>query len=89
MIKGEKIAGMLVHAPFESNKMENLILGVEINYSVNKNQPKNSISEWTKSSSTIGKKIEINIDDKITKGEAIRIDAVSYTHLTLPTTPYV
>ena len=122
MIKGKKIAGMLVDASFESNKIENLILGVGINFNVNtneikkdlkkipknygiaslneqknkststeliksflvelekiyeelnNNQTKKIISEWTKRSSTIGKKVEINIDDKITNGEAIRID---------------
>jgi BirA family transcriptional regulator, biotin operon repressor / biotin---[acetyl-CoA-carboxylase] ligase len=34
-IKGKKLAGMLVDASFESNKIENLVLGVGINYNVN------------------------------------------------------
>ena len=34
-IKGKKLAGMLIDASFESNKIENLILGVGINFSVN------------------------------------------------------
>jgi len=33
-IKGKKVAGMLVDASIESNKIENLILGVGINFSV-------------------------------------------------------
>ena len=121
-IKGKKLAGMLVDASFESNKIENLVLGVGINFNVkvkeiekilkktenyygvsslneytnkadaieliqsflfelekiyeelNKNQTKNIITEWTKRSSTIGKKIEINTNDGKIKGEAIKID---------------
>jgi len=34
-IKGKKLAGMLVDASFESNKIENLVLGVGINFEVN------------------------------------------------------
>jgi BirA family biotin operon repressor/biotin-[acetyl-CoA-carboxylase] ligase len=121
-IKGKKLAGMLVDASFESNKIENLILGVGINFNVNikeiektlkktpnyygitslneqknkntpikliqsflvelekvyeelnKNKTKKIIVEWTKRSSTIGKKIEINTNDGKIKGEAIKID---------------
>ena len=121
-IKGKKLAGMLVDASFESNKIENLVLGVGINFNVNikeieknlkktenyygisslnehknkgeaikliqsfllelekiyeelnKNQTKKIIKEWTKRSSTIGKKIEINTNEGKIKGEAIRID---------------
>ena len=121
-IKGNKLAGMLVDASFESNKIENLILGVGINFNVNikeiektlkktpnyygitslneqknkntpikliqsflvelekvyeelnKNKTKKIIVEWTKRSSTIGKKIEINTNDGKIKGEAIKID---------------
>jgi BirA family transcriptional regulator, biotin operon repressor / biotin---[acetyl-CoA-carboxylase] ligase len=121
-IKGKKLAGMLIDASFESNKIENLILGVGINFSVNikeiekllkntpnfygvtslneqknkttqmeliqsfllelekvyeqlnKNQTKKIIVEWTKRSSTIGKKVEINTNDGIIKGEAIKLD---------------
>jgi BirA family biotin operon repressor/biotin-[acetyl-CoA-carboxylase] ligase len=122
-IKGKKLAGMLVDASFESNKIENLVLGVGINFNVNikeieknlkktenyygisslnehknkgeaikliqsfllelekiyeelnKNQTKKIIKEWTKRSSTIGKKIEINTNEGKIKGEAIRIDS--------------
>ena len=107
-IKGKKLAGMLIDASFESNKIENLILGVGINFNVNvkeiekvlkktpnfygvsslndqknktsqieliqsfllelekvyeelnNNQIKKIITEWTKRSSTIGKKVEMN-----------------------------
>jgi len=121
-IKGKKLAGMLIDASFESNKIENLVLGVGINFNVNvkeienklkktpnfygvsslndqknkstqieliqsfllelekvyeelnKNQIKKTIAEWTKRSSTIGKKVEMNtLDGKIT-GKAIKID---------------
>jgi len=41
---------------------------------LNKNQIKKTIAEWTKRSSTIGKKVEMNtLDGKIT-GKAIKID---------------
>ena len=121
-IKGKKLAGMLIDASFESNKIQNLVLGVGINFNVNvkeienelkktpnfygvsslndqknkstqieliqsfllelekvyeelnKNQIKKTIAEWTKRSSTIGKKVEMNtLDGKIT-GKAIKID---------------
>ena len=133
-IKGKKLAGMLVDASLESNKIENLVLGVGINFEVNSkeiekilkktpnfygvaslsdqknkikpiqliqsflleleniyeqlnnNQRKKIISKWTERSSTIGKKIEVETHQGKVKGEAIKIDdAVSYTHLTLPT----
>ena len=121
-IKGKKLAGMLVDASFESNRIENVVLGVGINFNVNRkeiekilkktpnyygitslneqknkskpveliqsflselekiyeelnnNQTKKIISEWTKRSSTIGKKIEINTNDGKIKGKAIKID---------------
>ena len=121
-IKGKKLAGMLVDASFESNRIENLVLGVGINFNVNvkeiekvlkktpnyygvsslnehknkveaikiiqtfllelekiyeelnNNQTKKIIIEWTKRSSTIGKKIEINTNQGKIKGEAIKID---------------
>jgi len=37
-VKGKKVAGMLVDASLESNKIENLILGVGINFDINVNQ---------------------------------------------------
>jgi len=119
-IKGKKLAGMLVDASFESNKIEKLVLGVGINFNVsikeiektlkktqnyygvsslnenkgeaieliqsfllelekmyeelNNNHTKRIITEWTKRSSTIGKKIEINTNEGKIKGEAIKID---------------
>ena len=121
-IKGKKLAGMLVDASFESNRIENLILGVGINFEVdtkeiektlrktpnyygvsslneqknkckpieliqsflseleqvyeelNSNQTNKIISKWTKKSSTIGKKIEIDTNDGKITGEAIKID---------------
>ena len=121
-IVGKKLAGMLVDASFESNKIENLILGVGINFDVNtkeiekilkktpnyygvsslneqknkckpieliqsflseleqvyeelnSNQTNKIISKWTKKSSTIGKKIEIDTNDGKITGEAIKID---------------
>ena len=41
---------------------------------LNTNQTKKIILEWTKRSSTIGKKIEIDTNNGKIKGEAIRID---------------
>jgi len=121
-IKGKKLAGMLVDASFESNKIENLVLGVGINFNVNtkeiekilkktpnyygvsslngqknktnpieliqsfllelekmyeklnNNQTKKIIAEWTKRSSTIGKKIEINGNNGKIEGIATKID---------------
>ena len=37
-IKGKKVAGMLVDVSLESNKIENLVLGVGINFDVNVKQ---------------------------------------------------
>jgi BirA family biotin operon repressor/biotin-[acetyl-CoA-carboxylase] ligase len=121
-IKGKKLAGMLIDASFESNKIENLVLGVGINFNVNvkeiekelkktpnfygvsslndqkdkgvqikliqsflselekvydelnKNQIKNTITEWTKRSSTIGKKVEMHTVNGTISGKAIKID---------------
>ncbi len=121
-IKGKKLAGMLVDASFESNKIENLVLGVGINFEINskeiekilkktpnfygvtslseqknkinpikliqsfllelekiyedlnRNQTNKIIAEWTKRSSTIGKKIEIDTEQGKVKGEAVKID---------------
>ena len=121
-IKGKKLAGMLVDASLESNKIENLILGVGINFNVNikeiekvlkktpnyygvsslneqknkitskkliqsflvelekmyedlnNNKIKKIIDEWTKRSSTIGEKVEINTGNKKIKGIATKID---------------
>ena len=121
-IKGKKLAGMLVDASLESNKIENLVLGVGINFNVNikeiekvlkktpnyygvsslneqknkitskkliqsflvelekmyedlnNNKIKKIIGEWTKRSSTIGEKVEINTGNKKIKGIATKID---------------
>jgi len=121
-IKGKKLAGMLVDASFESNRIESLVLGVGINFNVdvkkmekilkntlnyygvaslneqknkikaielvqsflvelekiygllNTNRTKKIISEWTKRSSTIGKKVEINTVNGKIKGDVIKID---------------
>ena len=121
-IKGKKLAGMLVDASFESNKIENLVLGIGINFEINskeiekilkktpnfygvtslseqknkikpikliqsfllelekiyedlnRNQTNKIIVEWTKRSSTIGKKIEIDTEQGKVKGEAVKID---------------
>ena len=42
-IKGKKIAGMLVDVSLESNKIENLVLGVGINFDVNVKQIEKSL----------------------------------------------
>ena len=121
-IRGKKLAGMLIDASFESNKIENLVLGVGINFNVNvkeiekvlkktpnfygvsslndqknktsqieliqsfllelekvyeelnNNQIKKIITEWTKRSSTIGKKVEMNTLNGKISGKAIKID---------------
>ena len=121
-VKGKKLAGILVDASLESNRIENLILGIGINFDVDvkqiekalkrtpnfygvaslseqkKNvkpiqliqtfllelekiyemlsskQTKKIISEWTKRSSTIGKKVELNTKEGKIKGKAIKID---------------
>ena len=41
---------------------------------LNTSQTKKIISEWTKRSSTIGKKVEINTVNGRIKGEAVKID---------------
>ena len=42
-IKGKKVAGMLVDVSLESNKIENLVLGVGINFDVNTKQIEKSL----------------------------------------------
>ena len=42
-IKGKKVAGMLVDVSLESNKIENLVLGVGINFDVNVKQIEKSL----------------------------------------------
>jgi len=42
-IKGKKVAGMLVDVALESNKIENLVLGVGINFNVNVKQIEKSL----------------------------------------------
>ncbi len=42
-IKGKKVAGMLVDASLESNKIENLVLGAGINFDVNAKQIEKSL----------------------------------------------
>jgi BirA family transcriptional regulator, biotin operon repressor / biotin---[acetyl-CoA-carboxylase] ligase len=42
-IKGKKVAGMLVDVSLESNKIENLVLGVGINFNVNVKQIEKSL----------------------------------------------
>jgi len=42
-IKGKKVAGMLVDVSLESNKIENLVLGVGINFNVNAKQIEKSL----------------------------------------------
>ena len=123
MLEGKKVAGMLVDASLESNKIKSLILGTGINFDVDsrhlekqlKNTPnfygaatlvkkgsrqanpkilvqaffreleetycqlndmrvRDIISEWTKESSTIGKKVSIDTAEGSIKGKAIRID---------------
>jgi len=44
-IKGKKVAGMLVDVSLESNKIENLVLGVGINFNVNAKQIEKSLKE--------------------------------------------
>ncbi len=44
-IKGKKVAGMLVDASLESNKIENLILGVGINFNVDIRQIEKSLKD--------------------------------------------
>ena len=44
-IKGKKVAGMLVDVALESNKIENLVLGVGINFDVNVKQIEKALKE--------------------------------------------
>ncbi|MDH5431635.1 MAG: biotin--[acetyl-CoA-carboxylase] ligase [Nitrosopumilus sp.] len=44
-IKGKKVAGMLVDVSLESNKIENLVLGVGINFDVNVKQIEKALKE--------------------------------------------
>ena len=44
-IKGKKVAGMLIDVSIESNKIENLVLGVGINFKVNASQIEKSLKK--------------------------------------------
>jgi len=44
-IKGKKVAGMLVDVSLESNKIENMVLGVGINFDINVKQIEKSLKE--------------------------------------------
>ena len=55
--------------------IQSFLLELEKVYEELKNNQTNKIiADWTKKSSTIGKKIEINTNDGIVKGEAIKLD---------------
>ncbi|MFZ8922017.1 MAG: biotin--[acetyl-CoA-carboxylase] ligase [Nitrosopumilaceae archaeon] len=121
-IKGKKVAGILVDASLESNKIENIVLGVGINFDIeikqiekelkgtpnyygiatlkkfkkdvtpvlfvqtflvelekifellNSEEIKKITKEWTKRSSTIGKKVELATREGKISGKALRID---------------
>ncbi len=118
-LKGKKIAGMIVDASLESNKIENLVLGVGINYNIdivkarkilketahfygidslrtnvkpvklvqaflyeleavnkllNQGKTKKIIKYWTENSSTLGKKITIQMVSGKTHGTAKRLE---------------
>ena len=56
-MQSEKVAGMLVDVSLESNKIENLVLGVGINFDVNVKQIEKSLKEmasWFKLAVCIG-----------------------------------
>jgi BirA family biotin operon repressor/biotin-[acetyl-CoA-carboxylase] ligase len=56
-------------------QVQSFLLELEKIYELlNTNQTKKIISEWTKRSSTIGKKVEIDTVNGKIKGEAIKID---------------
>ena len=44
-IKGKKVAGVLINASIISNQIENMILGIGINFKINPNELKNSIKK--------------------------------------------
>ena len=121
-INGKKVAGILVDASMESNRIESMVLGVGINFDVdvkhiektlkgspnfygvaslsehkkkvkpiqliqtflielekiydllNAKKTKKIIKEWTKRSSTIGKKVELNTREGKITGKATMID---------------
>ena len=122
-LKGKKVAGILVDASLESNKIENIVLGVGINFDIdikqvekelkatpnyygvatlkkfkkdvtpvqfvqaflvelekifemlNSQQIKKITKEWTKRSSTIGKKVQLTTREGKIAGNALRIDS--------------
>ena len=44
-VKGEKVAGVLINASMISNQIENMVLGIGINFKINPNELKNSIKK--------------------------------------------
>ena len=121
-IKGKKIAGILVDATLESNKIEGIVLGVGINFNINEKKVerellktpnfygvaslkkfkkntsqvelvqkflselericnllnegkiKEIVKEWSKRSSTLGRKVEFTTSEGRITGTAIKID---------------
>jgi BirA family biotin operon repressor/biotin-[acetyl-CoA-carboxylase] ligase len=44
-LNGKKVAGMLIDASFQSNTIENIVLGIGINYKINKKELENKIKK--------------------------------------------
>ena len=44
-VKGKKVAGVLINASMISNQIENMVLGIGINFKINPNELKNSIKK--------------------------------------------
>ena len=44
-VKGKKVAGVLINASIISNQIENMVLGIGINFKINPNELKNSIKK--------------------------------------------
>ena len=44
-VKGEKVAGVLINASMISNQIENMVLGIGINFKINPNELRNSIKK--------------------------------------------
>ena len=44
-VKGEKVAGVLINASMISNQIENMVLGIGINFKINPNELENSIKK--------------------------------------------
>ena len=86
-LKRKKVAGIIIDASFQSNVIENIIIGVGINYKIKSKELEKKIDElssgkkskiikeWTQNSETINKKVTVYTANGKVSGVAKKIDS--------------